>query len=354
MDEAVLEAGIRGSEKVHSHMSELHDARGELRRTRGKGCSGVERTRIAHGKGGMTTIPHDIKATFRFGSRYIINRFRLPHPTKTPIQAGFNPQSEAELHIVTCQRDYAMACWAVASYYASCGGREPVTFHDDGTLKEGAIEKLRGLFPAARIIGRSEADAVVIEEFKTYPLLLGLRNRLPHMMKLLDVLAFAKARSVIIIDSDVLFLSTPKELLDSGHLHKFARDVRNAYVIAPHELKTKVGIDLAPSINCGIAAVRKSVVDLEMMEWLLGTQCIDLRQCAANVEQTLWALECGRAGFEYLPDSYRICAGAGIEGVVAKHYVGAVLDRFRSARDYFFVEGVPAVQQRLQSPLIQQ
>jgi len=300
----------------------------------------------------MQRVAHDVKATIRFGRQYIFNRFIRPHSSHAPNETRTSPQSESEVHILTSQQDYVMACWSVLSYSATSGGTEPVIFHDDGTLKREAIARIHDLFPEARIVGRSEANVVVYENFKSHPLLLKLRNRLPHIMKILDFRAFGNARRIIMIDSDVLFLSSPNELLEPGELHRFSRDVQNAYVIAPRELKKRTGIQIPVSVNCGIATVLKEAVDTEMMEWLLRSGYVDLESCAPNVEQTLWALECGSRGFEYLPESYRICSGPGLEGVVAKHYVGAVLDKFRTSRDYFFVEGIPAVRRLLQSHLI--
>jgi hypothetical protein len=150
------------------------------------------------------------------------------------------------------------------------------------------------------------------------------------------------------VDSDVLFLLDPRELFETGALHRFSRDVQSAYVVTPGELKKRTGVNLPPRINCGIGNVLKDVVDIEFMEWLLGNEDIDLEGCPPTVEQTLWAIECGRRGFQYLPDSYRVCSGPDLEGIVAKHYVGMVLDRFSTARDYFFTEGIPAVRRLLQ------
>jgi hypothetical protein len=297
----------------------------------------------------MNTTVHDVKATIRFGGRYIVNRFRQPRLICTPQIAPSNLRSELQVHILTSQRDYVMACWAVVSFYAVSGGREPVVFHDDGTLNRDAVAGIRSLFPGARIVLRNEADAIVQEKFKFQPLLLMLRERLPHLMKILDFRSFSNTRRIIMVDSDVLFLSRPNELLEPGESHKFSRDVQSAYVISPGELKKGTGIDLPLSINCGIASVLREAVDIEMMEWFLRSGYVDLERCSPYVEQTLWALECGRTGFEFLPASYRICGGPGLDGVVAKHYVGAVLNRLHTSRDYFFVEGIPAVRRFLQS-----
>jgi hypothetical protein len=166
-------------------------------------------------------------------------------------------------------------------------------------------------------------------------------------MKILDFCAFCESSSFIMVDSDVLFLLDPWELFEKSELHLFSRDIHSAYVVAPEELEKKSGVNLPPCINSGVANVSKEAVDIGFMEWVLGNADIDLEGCAPTIEQTLWAIECGRRGFGYLPDSYRVCSGPGLEGIVAKHYVGMVLDRFGTARDYFFVEGIQAVRRLL-------
>ncbi len=250
--------------------------------------------------------------------------------------------------MLTSQCDIAMACWTLASYYAMSDRVDPVIVHDDGTLSCGAISAIRRLFPASEIISREQADAVVYEDFKSYPLLLGLRKRIPHVIKILDFYALCNSDRLIMIDSDVLFFADPKELYDAGELHRFSRDRETTYAVDREGLRKGIGVNLPPRVNCGIANVSKQHVDIARMEWLLNTGFVDLGKCLPNIEQTLWAMECGRSGFEYLPDSYRVCDRPGLKGLVAKHYVGLVLDRFRTSRDYFFVEGIPILRKLFQ------
>jgi hypothetical protein len=296
----------------------------------------------------MKVTPHDVKAAFRFGHRYVLNRIIHPYPPHTAIGMADGVEAEAETHILSSERDFAMACWTLASYYAMCEKASPVVMHDDGTLSRDDLETIRRIVPSVKIVGREEADAVVHEKFKCYPHLLGLRKRLPHMMKILDFHAFCQAKRFVIVDSDILFFSDPKELYEAGKSHRFSCDLETTYAVEPDELKKMSGIDCPPRVNCGMANVLKEVVDIEMMEWLLHIANIDLQKCPPYIEQTLWAMECGRGGFEYLPESYRICNAPGLKGLVAKHYTGLILDRFRSARDYFFVEGIPEVRRLVQ------
>jgi hypothetical protein len=295
----------------------------------------------------MKANAHDLKATLRFGHHYVRNKLIRPFPPCNGNDAPKETRARVEIHMLTSQRDYAMACWTLVSYQAASRRSDRLILHDDGSLKHEDVERIHRIFPAARVISREEADAKVHGKFKNCPLLLNLRKRLPHIMKILDFCTFCESSRFIMVDSDVLFLLDPCELFETGELHLFSRDIESTYVVAPGELEKKSGVNRPPRINCGIANVWKEGVDTELMEWVLGNADIDLEGCPPTIEQTLWAIECGRRGFKYLPDSYRICSGPGLEGIVAKHYVGMVLNRFSSARDYFFVEGIPAIRRLL-------
>jgi hypothetical protein len=294
----------------------------------------------------MKVTPHDVKATFRFGYRYLMNRMVDQYPPDVCPIKRHGPK-ELEIHVLTSQRDCAMTCWALASYYAISERADPAVVHDDGTMEPNTVEAVCRLFPTASVISRKDADPVIHETFRRYPLLLRVRERLPHIMKILDFGHFCGTSRFMMLDSDVLFLANPRELYSTSGSRCFSRDRETTYAIDSRELRKKTNIDLPPQINCGIGNVPRDGVDFEAMEWLLDTGLIDLERCPPNIDQTLWALECGRKGFEYLPDSYRVCDGPGLEGMVAKHYVGLVLDRFRTSRDYFFVEGIPAVRELL-------
>ncbi len=288
----------------------------------------------------MRVAPHDIKATVRFGPQYLFNKFIRPFPNYKHSERASGPAS-AEIHMLTSRRDLAMACWTLASYYAMSGRVDRAVIHDDGTLNCEAIASIRNWFPTAEIISRDEADAVVYQQFTCYPRLLELRKRIPHIMKIVDFCALCQSSRLIMLDSDVLFFADPKELSEETELHRFSRDRATSYAVNREELKKRTGVDLPSCVNCGIASVSKQKIDLARLEWLLGTGVIDLERCLPNIEQTLWAMECGRSGFEFLPESYRVCDGPGLERLVAKHYVSLVLDEFRTSRDYFFVEGIP-------------
>jgi hypothetical protein len=99
-------------------------------------------------------------------------------------------------------------------------------------------------------------------------------------------------------------------------------------------------------VNCGLGNVAATALSWEAMEEFLRQTEIDVGTVDIWVEQMLWAFECFRTGFRFLPNSYKVGIGPGIEGLVAKHYVGIL------SRDYFLTEALPALRSVLRRPRV--
>ena len=293
---------------------------------------------------------HDVKASVVMGPKYLWNKILRPLPPSEYGGIITSQQGELEVHALTSERDYPMMLWSLTSYYCMSGRKDPLVVHDDGTLSESSRSRISAHFPASRIVARSEADDIAGDMFRRYALLSRQRERLPHMMKLMDFAVFCKAPRFLIIDSDVLFFDKPNELVDvRSPSHCFSEDLASVYAIDPETLFRRTGFRLADRVNCGVANIRRLGIDYERMEWLLATGMISLESCPPCLDQTLWAVDCVRAGHTALPPSYAIATAPGTGGLVAKHYVGLVLDGLCSARDYFFTEGIGKVQSLLAS-----
>jgi hypothetical protein len=275
------------------------------------------------------------------GPEYVWNRILRPFPSLDDGGILTRQQGELEVHAVTSERDYPMMLWSLLSYYRLSCRKDPPVVHDDGTLSERSRTRIRSYFPAVNIVRRAEADVVVQETFERYPLLLRLRRRLPHMLKLMDSVVFCRAPRFLLIDSDVLFFDEPNDLVDVRSLnHRFSVDVASVYAVDPEVLFARTGFRIADRVNCGLANIWREGVDFDRMEWLLASGAVDLDFCPPCIDQTLWAADCIRGGYTTLPPSYAVATGPGTDGLVAKHYVGLVLGSLRTARDYFFTEGI--------------
>jgi len=287
---------------------------------------------------GLRTLRHGAKATFFHGWPYLRNRYLRTLPTDYSDGIRTPTSGSLEIHLLTCARDFQMALWSALNLTIMCGKKCPLFVHEDGTLSPKMLAVFRRYFPDARMIGAREANAASESAYAEYPCLLSLRKRLKPFWKLTDFALFCEAPRFVILDSDQLFFAAPHELLrgPSSAAHLFLRDFVSTYSVG----RECTGFRLAPRVACGLGNVAREALDFERMECFLRSGMVDLERCDMWIEQTLWALECGEAGVEYLPEHYAIALGPGWKGKTAKHYIGP-------SRDYFFTEGVPVVEQML-------
>src|ERR1700674_5664600 len=103
------------------------------------------------------------------------------------------PLSDAagvETHILTYNRDYLSAIWALKSFYHYSGVRYPLVIHAQGRTSHRMLARLRKHFPTANLITQAEADSRVERWLleRRYPNLLTARRSSIMMMKLIDFL----------------------------------------------------------------------------------------------------------------------------------------------------------------------
>ena len=205
-------------------------------------------------------------------------------------------------------------------------------------------------------MARTDADREVERVLSSYTRLRALRREYSLLLKLIDTAVFCRAPRFIVIDSDIIFLENPVELisgcpspgegLTGSHYmspHYISRDQESRYTVDTG-VAAGSGWHLPSRINSGLINCSKEHLDFAVMEDFLQSLDVGLHlpDCW-YIEQTLWALECGRSGFTFLPDTYCLANGPGLQGFKVKHYVGANIDRLRNSRDYFYTEGIPAV-----------
>lgn len=279
---------------------------------------------------------HDLKATLIHGWPYVQNRALRRYPPRELV-IETRRTGPFELHLLTSERDHMMALWSALSYYAMTGRDDPLVIHDDGSLSASHKRRLYRHFPYADILPRSEMDRRVCGVLRPTKLLTHLRSNYPILLKYIDFVISANTNTILMLDSDTIFFSQPVSLVQTAlsmdpasSPHYFSKDYESNYAFQQH---CPPGI-LPALINTGLAVVNVNRVDFRAGEDFLRDASIDLVRRGHYIEQTLWAFECLRSGFDYLPDEYAIAQGPGTNGVVSKHYVGPV-------RDYFYLEGIP-------------
>lgn len=245
-----------------------------------------------------------------------------------------------EVHLLTSTWDWDLALWALLSFYHWASIDWPLVVHDGGGLGPQEWSCFKTHFPNARLVPASQADGLVNHWLAERDLSATIHARANYnlMRKVIDTAVVCQAPRYILLDSDVLFFRTPTYLLhlvhESNQRFHLLRDYQDSYSIDFDTAQGKLGINLPPTINTGLAVIPKSAVDFAAMDNIFQQSVIPLDQ-DGFAEQTILALIASLAGFDYLPEDYKVVTGRmDSQTDTFRHYVGPV-------KRLFFDEGVP-------------
>lgn len=249
-------------------------------------------------------------------------------------------EGEVEVRALTWRRDWKNLIWALKSFYHHAGRSYPLYIHDGGLNLEGQAQ-LRKHFPDAYFPSRDDAEKEVSRVFTERKLhrCLAYRRKNTTTFKLFDFFAMSQAKTLISIDSDILFYQHPAELLD-GQPGKnvYNRDATYWYSMSLDELEQRFGIRPPSHINSGLARIDTCSIDFEAIDqWLADPK---LFSDDWVTEQTLHALCSTRYGVELLPPEYVVSTvRGGLDTAVCKHYPG-------NKRPLLYQEGMPELVRR--------
>ncbi|REJ69539.1 MAG: hypothetical protein DWQ31_04255 [Planctomycetota bacterium] len=252
-----------------------------------------------------------------------------------PVDCG--EDDTLEIHLVSCQRDVYFSLWSLKTFwhYAQCQPR--LVIHDDGTLNS----EQRGLFAAhfrgCRMLTRAEADGAVAPLLKNYPHAWRYRftQHHPFSLKLLDANLMTTSDLILLLDSDVIFFSRPKEILSGATSSegRFMTDIWSPYAIEERELVATLPDLTRKQVNCGLALTFPAIFDLAFVDETLGT-LFRYDDVAANlIEQTCYARLFSRHRDRYrrLSTAYHMPNRCVNDSTEACHYIGDWKELFISA-----------------------
>ncbi|MEQ1861617.1 MAG: hypothetical protein ABMA13_16985 [Chthoniobacteraceae bacterium] len=238
------------------------------------------------------------------------------------------------VHILTGEKDWRLAAWALASFFHYTEIAWPVVIHDDGTLPEEGREMLGTLFNSCRIIPREESDADVGRVLRPFPFCFDFRNTHPLALKVFDMAHYAQGDRFIVLDSDMLFFRRPQEIIDWAQSAPakdcwFIEDAQENALITAGEVREELDVKMWSRVNSGLGLVHRPAMDFDFCDRALALTSI-LRGQVWRLEQTLLALCASRnARGGLLPKTYEVSLRRhATKDTVARHYVGAVRDRF--------------------------
>lgn len=287
-------------------------------------------------------LRRDLKRGWR-GSRHFYKT--LPRIEEWSWPFWSEPPRHVPVHVLTGADDWRLSAWMLASWFHASEHSWPVVIHDDGTLTRRATDVLNRLFPKCRIIRREEADAAMETALKPFPFCYEYRGMHPLALKIFDVPFFANGERYMVFDSDVLFYSYPREIIDWANARNdecwFNQDVADSTLLTEKEAQDELGVKLWPAVNSGLCLIYRPAIDFDFCDRVLAQTSV-LRGHIWRVEQTLYALCASRHGKGgLLPRRYEVSLRKNSsEDIVARHYVGAV-------RDSFYREGLERLHRQL-------
>lgn len=288
----------------------------------------------------------------RVNRHFVLREFRRHVLTGPSIRVRCD--GEVVVRTFLGRRSIIEAIASLKSFYRFAPEPYALVVHEDGSLTRRGASLLRRHFPGVRIVPRRIADREVIAhlEKKGFSRCAELRRKLPLALKFFDVPFYGVGQRVVYIDSDVLFLQPPTELLQGLHApsllwkDRFAVDIHTAYSWTLEALERCFGIPILPSVNSGLLLFRR--VELSWSQAELCLRMPALPDSSHYLEQSLFAVDFSHARAEALPPEYDVCfrhtwrddydrwlgeASTGHE-VVSQHYCGSARQRAHFYRHF--------------------
>lgn len=144
---------------------------------------------------------------------------------------------DVEIHSLMCHRDilYATNCLKSLIRYEEFG-KMCIFIHDDGSLTDDDRCILLSISDKVSIIDRSYADSEIFNLIKDKPNCINYRIKeshinLWHKIKLFDYYYFSKTKKILGLDSDLLFLRRPDDVIKyiSNNIGFYFPDNQSAY-----------------------------------------------------------------------------------------------------------------------------
>lgn len=232
----------------------------------------------------------------------------------TSPSARFSAVGDIEVHTLVSHDHLPLYLFAVKSLAHFWNAVAPVV-HDDGTLSGDDLGLLRDHVPEVRVITRADADAQVADLLGGYPLLAAIRANNVRILQLLDYFLLSDARTVVGMDSDVVFLREPSEII------RWCADQEDEadFLYSPEEGWEPMGVnwiaDELPGTDhitymcCGFTCTRpESFLDLDFLTATLEKLPDRIRFAPRYVTQMCYSLLGGRlpaGGARSLGEPYR-------------------------------------------------
>src|SRR5271157_130526 len=126
-------------------------------------------------------------------------------------------RTKVEGHVTVCvltsRKDWQACLWSLVSFYKLSGLRLPLLIYSDGTLGQHHIMHLARVFPDAKIVSSTARETAVSSALSGFPNCMRFRSANVLARKIIDLPILCGSPFILMVDSDMLFLKRPEELM---------------------------------------------------------------------------------------------------------------------------------------------
>lgn len=214
------------------------------------------------------TLERHIAADWFFRRR---TRF-LSEPIRRLKPLACSSDGPAEIHSLVSHRHLEMYLLAIRSFLRFYD-RVRVVVHDDGTMDDRDVLSLEDRIRNVRVVRRKDADPVVEKDLRNYPSCLRFRRKQILTAQVFDFPRFAETRKIIVLDSDILVLRHPTEVVH--WIEGETGEIRYAYEENPRSprirkrnitLIASTPFRFAPHLCGGFVCTYAEIFDLDLIE----------------------------------------------------------------------------------------
>jgi hypothetical protein len=210
-----------------------------------------------------------------------LNHKNITHKYEAKLYAAFkpilqtrpfkcNPYAKTEIHTITGHYHLFMYIAALKSFLRFYDDVAIVVHDADGTLSGDDKNILQHHIRGVVIIDKKIADKQIKDILHYFPKCRKYRSRILNSLELLDNGLLADTEKIITMNSDVLFLKKPEELI------QWIVDGNNEIIFVHEdtpcrqkEFLKEIGCDFPPHVTLALICFYKEIINLPLIESIL-------------------------------------------------------------------------------------
>jgi hypothetical protein len=247
-----------------------------------------------------------------------------------------NPGARVELHTLTGHDHLHMYLTMLKSFLRFHDDIAVVAHDGDNTITEDDKALLRRHIEGIEIFDKATADRAIQTTLAAFPRCLEYRSRIVNAAELLDFNVLARREKLVLVNSDVLFLETPRRLVD--WIMSDSSEIIAVYEERPARQKedlTTLNVDFPAHLTIALMCSYASLFDPAFVEEALSKTENDWF-VGQNIYPMLVARQRASFSFDYFDRDRYQASGVFQAGAVFRHYwssTGLFADtQFKDAR----------------------